>query len=206
MFISCLSKILLSAVSCCAALLGACWPLIMYVMCCDTRSSTSINLALEGILALALRALRRSNTAGKGKTQSRKLPLHVPQPSLLARHDNTVRPSFFFLDTVRERHLFYYQQRKRSPPSQRLVFLWRWLKAEGKTEWRKRRRESSGKIWSTVCWGRCYQRQDSFSGPEQNISRCFKEFDLQLKLLLWFLHYFIQRCFFLRGKVKGVGR
>lgn len=49
----------------------------------------------------------------------------------------------------------------------------------------------------------CYQRQESFSRPEQNMWS-FKEFDLELKLLPSFLHYFIQWCFFLRGKVKGV--
>lgn len=140
MFLSCLSKILLPAVSC--------WllcPGLVDLLSCMSCVVTHVPLHpltshLKGFFA-CVAPLRRGR-----KRERRKLPLPVPQPSPLARHDNAVRPSFFFRDPVGERRLFYYQQRKRSPPSQRLVFLWRWSKAEGKTERRKRRRESSGKI------------------------------------------------------------
>lgn len=50
------------------------------------------------------------------KKQKTKQPLHVPQSLLLARHDNTVSPSFVSLGHVRQRLLFYFHQRKRSPP------------------------------------------------------------------------------------------
>lgn len=140
------------------ALPRACWPL-MHVVCSDTHSSTFINLPLERVLALRM---HRYNMA-KGKSQKR--PLHVPQPSLLARHDNTARPSFFFLGHVRQRHLFYFQQRKRSPPSPRLVFLWRWSKAEGENTAEETQKR---KFWQDlICCllGEvCYQRQESFSG------------------------------------------
>lgn len=52
-----------------------------------------------------------------------KLLLHVPQPSLLVRHGNTISPSFFFVDPVRERHLFYYQQREKSALLETCLFM-----------------------------------------------------------------------------------
>lgn len=74
---------------------------------------------------------RQTKKKKKGKPQSPKLPLGIPWPSRLARHDNTdTVPRFSFSTLSGKGILFYYQQRKRSPPSQRLVFLWRWLKAE----------------------------------------------------------------------------
>lgn len=136
------------------------------------------------------------------KPHSWKQPLYVPQPSPLARHDNAAYPSFFFLDPVRERHLFYYQQRKRSPPSSRLVFLWRRVEGWGKnTERRKRRRETSAEICLILRREMRFHMQVSFSEPVQNMhSRCFK--DLQLKLLSQLLQYLTQRCFSLLEKLK----
>lgn len=95
---------------------------------------------------------------------------------------------------------FTFNSERESPPSPRLVFLWRWSTAEGETQLRNHRRESSGQIWSTICRGRCAA---SFSRPEWNMRpRCLKEFDLQLKRLPFFLHYFTQRCFCPRGKSR----
>lgn len=97
---------------------GACWPLIMHVVCSDTHSSTFINLPLERALAMELPVYALLQH-GKGKKKGgakKKQPLHVPRSPLLARHDNTVSPSFVSLGHVRQRHLFYFHQRKRSPP------------------------------------------------------------------------------------------
>lgn len=95
--------------------------------------------------------------------------------------------------------MFYYQQPKRSPPSPRLVFLWRWSKAEGKTE-RGGNAEEKVLARSDLLLAGKDALPEAFHGaPEQNMrSRCFKEFDL-LPLSPWFLYDFIQRCFFLGG-------
>lgn len=101
---------------------GACWPLIMHVVCSYTHSSTFINLPLERALALGLHAFallqhgKEKNVEKAKKNKQKKRPLHVPRSSLLARHDNTASPSFVSLGHVRQRHLFYFHQRKRSPP------------------------------------------------------------------------------------------
>ena len=50
-----------------------------------------INLALERIPVVTARQEK------KGQQRQKKKTVHVPQPSLLACHDNTVRPSFFTL-------------------------------------------------------------------------------------------------------------
>lgn len=162
-------------------------------MFCDTALNI---LPLERILALVLHVAPFQH--GR-KRESWKPPPHVPQPSLLARHDNAVRPSFFFLDPVRERHLFYYQQRKRSPPSPKTCLFMEMV--EG---WGENRAEETQKrkFWQDLiyCLQRemCNQRQESeLCGPEQNMW-CFKEFDLQLKLLPWFPEVFLSY----RGKLK----
>ncbi|KAA8579582.1 hypothetical protein FQN60_006675 [Etheostoma spectabile] len=76
---------------------------------------------------------------GRKREKSKTAPPRSPQPSLLARQDNAVHPSFFFLDPVGGRHLFYYQQRKRSPSSQDLSFYgdgrrWREKQSGGNAE------------------------------------------------------------------------
>lgn len=52
-----------------------------------------------------------------------------------------------------------------------------------KTQLRKCSRESSGEIWSPVCWGRCATRGRSLfrASLNQICSRCLKDFDLRLK-------------------------
>lgn len=84
--------------------------------------------------------------------------------------------------------------KEKSALRSRLVFLWRRPKAEGKTEWGKRRSEGSGEIWSTVCGGRCASSGMGLWTKQNMGSRRFKELDLWLKLLPCFCHQFTRRC------------
>lgn len=124
-------------------------------MWCAVTLLTFINLVLEMILTLVHMCETAAAWQETEKPHSWKQPLYVPQPSPLARHDNAAYPSFFFLDPVRERHLFYYQQRKRSPPSSRLVFLWRRVEGWGKTQSGGNAEEKLLLISVWFCGGKC---------------------------------------------------
>ena len=103
----------------------------MYVMCYDIPLHP-LTSHLKGSMLWPLHDLRGSSTVGGKKKKRRKPPLAVPQPSLLARHDNTVIPSFFFSRPCQGKALVLLSTAKGEVrPPQDLSFYGDGRKAEG---------------------------------------------------------------------------
>lgn len=142
--------------------------------------------------------------------KGRKTPLAVPQPSLLARHDNTVRPSLFFSRPCQGKALVLLSTAKGEVrPPQDLSFYGDGRKAEGGKNIAEEAQKR--KFWrDLICR---FAGVDALlgalsEGPEQkNVhSRCFKRsliYSLALVSSLPHLEVFL----FLRGKLREwVGR
>lgn len=106
----------------------------------------------------------RKKKTHKGKKEKRKKwPLCVPLLSLLARHDNTVSPSFFFLDPSGKGTCFIINSERSPPSTKSLVFLWRRRRLSGGKQSGGNTEEKVLARSDPMFGGRCARRGRSLS-------------------------------------------